>query len=400
MMKRVVIAVVVVVLAFSGYRIMQRINSKGSQRQQRAAAVPVTITPISIQAIERQTDFSGTLEASSRFEVAPKVSGRLEKLLVDIGDQVTKGELIAVLESEEYQQQVEQARAELEVAKAGIAETSSTMVAATREYERAKQLRAQKIAAIAEVDQAEATFNAATARHQVALAQIKQREAALRAAEVRLAYTTITASWSDGDAQRIVAERFVYEGAMLRANDPLISLVETSQLKGIIYVVERDFPYVAIGQEALVQTDAYPGRSFKGTVTRRAPVLREESRQARVEIEIPNEDQALAPGMFVRITIKMEQHAAVKVVPIDAVVRRNGQRGVFLANLEQRTATFVPVELGITTATLAEIIAPDLSGSVVTLGHHLLEDGAAIVIAAPDSPDQGSPEAKPEGSRS
>jgi RND family efflux transporter MFP subunit len=309
------------------------------------------------------------------------VPGRLEKLLVNIGDKVNNGDLIALLDSEEYAQQVAAARAELEVSQANLADSKSALDIAQRDYERSKELLQQKIASPTQLDQALAEYNAAKAKLEVAEAQIKQRQAALRTAEVRLSYTRIHASWDDQSSQRIVAERFVDEGSMLRANDPVVSIVDISTVKAIINVVEEDFPDIRVGQETTITTDAYGDRKFTGKVARRAPVLEEESRQARVEVEIPNPDRLLAPGMFVRATIQFDIHDDVTVVPGSALVRRNGDRGVFLADLENNSAKFIPVQTGIVDGEWVEIVEPELEGQVVTLGQHLLEDGASIVVS-------------------
>jgi RND family efflux transporter MFP subunit len=176
---------------------------------------------------------------------------------------------------------------------------------------------------------------------------------------------------------------------MLRANDPIVSVVDLSTVVAVIYVIERDFPEIRLGQRASVTTDAYPDRTFQGTVVRKAPVLKEESRQARVEIEVPNPDGALAPGMFVRAEIQFDEHPDATVVPVSALVRRNGRRGVFLVDREEMTARFMPVRPGIVEGRVAEVSDPPLEGLVVTLGQHLLADGAKIRL----------PDAEPEGTR-
>jgi RND family efflux transporter MFP subunit len=164
-----------------------------------------------------------------------------------------------------------------------------------------------------------------------------------------------------------------------------------------MHVIERDYSKVRIGQEAIVATDAFPGVTFTGRVLRVAPLLKEASRQARVEIEIPNPDETLKPGMFVRVQIEFAEHTNATVVPVSALVKRDGQGGVFLADTQNLKAHFVPVTVGIVNGELAEIADPPVSGLVVTLGHHLIEDGSAIILPSPESgsssPQQVNPEA-------
>ncbi len=113
---------------------------------------------------------------------------------------------------------------------------------------------------------------AADAREKVALAQVNQREAAVKAAEVRLSYSRIVAEWKEGSDERVVGERFVDEGAMLSANAPIVSILDIGRLIAVIQVIERDYSKVRIGQEAVVSTDAYPGRTFPdGSFVWRSP---------------------------------------------------------------------------------------------------------------------------------
>jgi len=380
--KTLVILVVLALASLFGWQAYRRasIQQGESVRQRSPFAVAVEVAPVEKATVFDRELFTGSLLPNSYFVVAPKVGGRLERLLVDIGDSVKRGQLIAALDDEEYEQRIDEARAELEVARANVIERRSNLGIARREYERAKALRQKKIISESELDSARAQSEAEEAKYRVAQAQVAQKEAALRAATVRLSYTKIQAYWEDGNEPRIVGERFVDEGSMLKANDPIVSILNIHPLTGVIHVIERDYSKVRTGQEAIVTTDAFPGKTFTGRILRVAPLLKETSRQARVEIEIPNPDEILKPGMFVRVQIEFAEHKNVTVVPLNALVKRKSQQGVFLADTQNMKAQFVPVTLGIIDHALAEVVKPSLSGLVVTLGHHLLEDGSAIIM--------------------
>ncbi len=113
---------------------------------------------------------------------------------------------------------------------------------------------------------------------------VAQKEAALKAAEVRQSYTKITASWSGGGQTRIVGERFCDAGAMLAANDKIVSIIDIDELLGIIYVTERDYAKVQVGQTVEISCDAY-NKPFTGQIVRVAPLVKEASREARVEVD-------------------------------------------------------------------------------------------------------------------
>ena len=380
MKKTIVILILLCVVGLLGWRIRKKLSTlrQGSARQPRLVAVAVEITPVQTTTIRDIGLFSGTLVPKSQFIVAPKIAGRLEKLLVNIGDPVNHDQLIALLDDDEYFQQVEQARAEVEVATANVEESLSALNVAEREFDRVRTLRVKQIASESELDTGRAQYSAQEAKYRVALAQVTQREAALNAAQVRFSYTRIQALWEDGSETRIIGERFVDEGEMLKANAPIVSILEIQSLTAVIHVIERDYSQVRAGQDATLTTDAVPGKTFPGKILRVAPLLRETSRQARVEIEVPNLEGPLKPGMFIRVQIQFAQHDDATVIPMAALAKRRGQQGVFVADRQNMKARFVPVTLGIINKGLAEVVSPPLSGGVVTLGQHLLEDGSAI----------------------
>lgn len=397
-MKKALITLIL--LAAAGVTVWQfrtRFASSGGPEGARPRpAVAVETAPIRRTTISDLDRFAGSLQPRSYFVVAPKIAGRLRQLYVDIGDTVKPGQLIAVLDAEEYLQAIEQARAELAVAQANLEQARSLRTVALREFERIRTLKTKDVSSESELDTKQAQYEASDAAYKVALAQIEQRNAALKVAEIRLSYTRIEASWRNGSETRYVGERFADEGAMLMANSPIVSIIDLASLKAVVHVTERDYSGIKRGQEATLETDALPGMVFKGTIARIAPLLKESSREARVEIEVPNPDLLMKPGMFVRVQITFETRAGVIVVPTAALAKRGGRTGVFLADAQARKARFIPAEIGISTPELTEILRPELDGEVITLGHHLLEDGSDIVL--PQTPAD-TPAPKPETTR-
>jgi RND family efflux transporter MFP subunit len=382
-MKKLVLGVVAVaILAAVGWQIYKRVvassGPKGPNRS--TAAVAVEIEPIRQGQIRDVGVFTGSLIPKSQFVVAPKVAGWLRELLVHVGDTVKQNQVVAHLDDAEFTQQVEQARAELQVAKATAENGANDLELAQREYDRAKALREKQIASASELDAAEADFKARQTQLKVSQAQVTQKEAALRAAELRLSYTQVQAFWEGEDQTRVVGERFVDEGALLQANQAIVSILQNDPLTAVVYVIERDYPKVHVGQQATVTTDAYPNRTFPGQIVRIAPLLRETSRQARVEIEIANPNQSLKPGMFVRAQVEFTHEENATLVPSAALVRRNDNEGVFIADMEAHKARFVAVTTGIVQGETVQIVEPAITGSVITIGNHLLEDNSDILL--------------------
>ena len=382
MKKLLFIAILAAGIGFLGWQVYQKASAskKGSNHQRRSVPVAVEIAPIKKGAIQDLGDFTGSLYPLSKFIVAPKIGGRLEKILVDIGDTVRGGQLVAQLDDEEYRQQVSQAKAELEVAQANLQERKNILENAKREYDRTVALRKKKIASESQLDAAGSEYRTHQAKLKVASAQVSQKEAEMRMANVRLSYGQIRLPKNNTSGFFVVGERFMDEGAMLAPNTPIVSIIDIGKLTAVIFVIERDYTKIHPGLEAIISTDAFPGHRFKGKVIRIAPMLKEKSREARVEIEIPNKDRLLKPGMFIKVQIRFEQHENATLIPVAAIIKRNGAQGLFLADLQQKKAKFVEITVGIINNAQAEIIAPPLTGAVVTLGHHLLEDGGSIIL--------------------
>ena len=382
MKKIILIGIFLLSVSFFGCKIYQRVNSDKEivKRGRKEIPVAVEIAPVQQATVQDIGRYSGSLYPNAAFVLAPKIGGRLEKIWVNIGDELQSDQLIAVLDDAEYKPQVSQARAELDVVRANLLEQENALENAKREHERAVALREKKIASESQLDASLSDLKAQEAKLKVAIARVAQGEAAMRVANVRLEYTRIHVPGNNNTGYRVVGERFVDEGAMLAANTPIVSIIDIGKLVAVIHVVEQHNPKIRHGQKPVISTDALPDRSFPRKELRIAPILKEKSREARIEIEIPNSRKILKPGMFVRAQIQFKKHENAIVVPTAAVIKRDNSQGVFVVRPGGKTVGFTPVTLGIVDSKSAEILTPVLSGSVVVLGQHLLEDGAAIII--------------------
>ena len=152
MKKYIFVFLALAIVLSAGWVAYQRITASTNTGPGRfAAAVAVEIQPIRKDVIKDIGIFTGSLQPKSQFVVAPKVTGWLKELLVNVGDTVSRNQVIAILDDAEFTQQVEQARAELQVANANAENCSSDLELARREYERAKTLREKQIASVSEL---------------------------------------------------------------------------------------------------------------------------------------------------------------------------------------------------------------------------------------------------------
>ncbi|NLA73879.1 MAG: efflux RND transporter periplasmic adaptor subunit [Deltaproteobacteria bacterium] len=385
--KNILIVILILILLFFTWEVVSRIRERAQSDKSWGhagqRAVPVEVAEVTYGQIELRRTFSGTLESPSSFLVAPKISGRIEILNLDIGDTVTRNQVVARLDDAEYEQAVLLAEADLAVANANKVEAESAFEIAERELKRVNELLNAGLASDSEHDSIKANNLAKQAQLAIAMAQEKKAEASLETARIRQSYTKVVASWAGGDNRRTVGERFVNEGDTVSANTPLLSIVEIDPIQGIIYVSEKDYAYLKTGQSAFLTTDAHHGETFEGKISRIAPVFQQATRQARIELKIANPDFRLKPGMFIRATIIFDRVDNAYIVPAQALTKRENRDGVFVVNDDHKTVRWCPVTIGIREEEKVQIECEKLKPGhfVITLGQQLLEDGADILIS-------------------
>ncbi len=368
------------VLAWTIHERLQESGAAKPSRAERNRPVPVEVAQIERGPIELRRSFTGNLDAHAELVVAPKVSGRIEQLNVDLADTVKRGQVVARLDNAEYVQALKQAQANLVVAQANLAEAESLLQIAERELQRIEKLRVRGVTSESQRDVAKADQLAKQAHVQVTRAQVQRAQADVELARIRLGYTAVTADWRGGDGQRMVAARLVDEGETVSANTPLLRIVELNPVTAVFFVTERDYGLLQQGQAAELHTDAFPGEAFHGRVVRIAPVFRESARQAQVEMRVDNPHVRLKPGMFVRATVTLQRVAEAVIVPEQALVTREGKNGVFMLAENGRSVSWREVQVGIRQDGRVQLTGDELQGRVVVLGQQLLDDGAAVLL--------------------
>ncbi len=384
-MRRFLVSVVL--LSISIGVVWRIVTMEASPKNGIAGRGQVPIAVECAKAIQGDIDdvaiFTGTLAGIAEVQISPKIAGRIESIRVNLGDEVRQGQLLATLDDSEARHAVTEAQAKLAVARASLEECLTNLETARRELERVRTLRERKVAAASELEAAESEVSALEARKRFAEANILQQEAALRVAEARLSYTQITAPISG-----FVGKRFFDEGTMISASTPILSLADIRTVKTVIHVVEQDYAKIRPNLKAYLTVDAYPDREFEGHVSRIAPVLDLDTRTAEVEIEIPNPDLLLKPGMFTRVRIHFSTHQGVTLIPNRALVKRETKQGVFVPTANNKQARFVEVKVGISAKNLAEVTGIQPGQDIIVLGQHLLNDGDPIILSA--TPEIGS----------
>ncbi len=321
----------------------------------------------------------GNLIADQTVDVAPKTGGRLERVTVQLGDRVRRNQVLAKIEDREIVEQVRQAEAALEVSKATIRQREADLKVTEVNFERSKNLYGRQLLAKQALDDAESRYLAAEAQLDLSKAQQGQTESRLDELKINLQNTNVI-SPVDG----FVSKRTMDPGAMVSQNIPIASVVDISKLRLVANVIEKDLRLVNVGDKAVVEVDAYPGEKFYGKIARVSPVLDPSTRTAPMEVEVPNSENKLKPGMYARINLTIEDLKGILVAPKNSIVDFDSKRGVWRPNDENR-AKFFAVELGIEDADQIEIKSGLKEGDrIVTTGATAVKNNDQLVIAGAD----------------
>lgn len=360
-------------------------RGRGGQR----GPVAVQVRNISRTPMKHRLQFTGTVKPSYSYIVAAKVNGRLLSVTKRIGDKVAANEPIGRIDDTEYSQALVEARAQVKISRASVAEAGAQLQQAKREEQRVKELVDKGISARVELESAQTQVVSLQSRLDLAEAQLEQRLAALDLARTRFDYTRLKSS-----RPGYVASRQVDGGTLLSVNSPILTIIGIDTTYVEIGITERDFPLIRKGQSASVTVDAIPSKVFEGVIRHTAPQFSLDSRTAAVEVAIVNDSLLLKPGMFAHITLTVAEKDSAWALPLPALVTRDQKKAVFVA--DQNVARLIYVTTGIEDKNLVEILSPQITNPVVTVGNHLLADGSPIIS---NSPDQSGETNKPAGQR-
>ena len=341
----------------------------------------VEVTKVSRGKISAYISVVGNLIGQQTVDVAPKAGGRLQSVSVKLGDRVRRGQILAKIEDRELLEQVNQAEASHQVAEAGVRRSEADLSLALTNVERARNLFGRQLLPKQQLDDAEARYTSAVAQLDLSKAQVAQSEARLKELRINLSNTSVV-SPTDG----FVSQRHVDPGAWVSQNAPVASVVDISSLRLVANVVEKDLRAVNPGDPAVVEVDAYPGEKFNGRIARVSPILDPATRTASMEIEIPNRESRLKPGMYAKVTLEVDSRENVLIIPKPALVDSGGQRGVYQTNDDGR-ATFKVVRVGLEDNEKAEILDGLREGEIViSTGAGSLRANDQVVVAGSDGP--------------
>ena len=292
------------------------------------------------RSVDQTRTYTANVEADNVNNIAPAMSNRIERILVDVGDHVKRGQTLVTLDASTADQQ----RINLE-----LSET---------EYNRAVELLNIGAGTQRAVDQLKAQLDAQRAQYQ----------------------NTLTNTVLKSPITGVVTARNYDPGDMTGAQPVLTVGQTTPNVKVVINVNESDLAVVKHGMTVDVTFDAYDGEKFTGRITRVAPALDIPTRTFPVEVTVANNDERIRPGMFARVGINLGARDNV-VVPDRAVVKQTGSANKYVYTYSNGTVAYKKVELGQRLADSFELLSGIEDGdTVVIAGQVRLADGVAVSV--------------------
>nr|HPQ41354.1 efflux RND transporter periplasmic adaptor subunit [bacterium] len=302
--------------------------------------------------ISEYIETTNNVYADAHVTVHPKTGGQIVRVLVDEGASVSRGDILAVIDDDEYLLRKRQA----EVARRQALEKRDR-VQAMYDNRMASQ---------------EAFNDAQYAYEDAALA--------LDLAELNLANTRIR-SPIDG----IVIERLVHPGDLIASTSPAFEIVDPESLMVDVFLPEREAARLKKNMTAVILPDALPGRAFDAVIQRVNPSVDPRTGTVKVTLAFRQNQPELSTGMFVRVQILVEHRDNAVLVPKQAILRRKNQARVFVMTGEG-TAERREVQLGLEDITTFEVLSGLAPGErLIVVGQHNLEDGQAVRLLESDA---------------
>jgi RND family efflux transporter MFP subunit len=351
----------------------------GVEAREAKAATPVKAEEVALAAPEGAIRYSAAIEAFAEVPLAFKSAGYVDDVLrrsgadgrmriVQAGDAVARGTVLARVRETEYRQRVSQGRARLSEAEAGLEK-------ARRDLDRARLLFASESLTRPDLDAAQAAFDAGRARVDAATADLE------------LATTSLHDTALVAPASGILLERRVETGSLAGTGTVAFVLGDVSAVKARFGIPDAMLASLTPGERIDLVVEALAGTGFEGRVTKIAPAADPQSRVFDVEVTIPNPDGRLRPGMIGSVAVGARRAgvaAEVPTLPLTAIVRSTGGAGDYAAFVVERrgdadVARLRPVQLGEVIGNAVAVTGGISPGErVIVTGASLLVDGETV----------------------
>jgi len=312
-----------------------------------ASAIPVRVTPVVKTKIARTIDYTATIQAYEEVNMAPSTPGRVDKIYVEVGDRVQKGQRLFLMDRTQYY--------------------ANKIQLANLEKDLARMDTLMKLGSIKAQ-----TYDQTKAQYEVTKTNVDFMED----------NTLLEAPFRGIITGKYLEDGELYSGApSASGKSAVVTLMQISPVKVTVSISEQYFPQVKNGMKTRVIADVYPDREFEGKIFRVHPTINPMSRTFDTEISIPNSNELLRPGMFARVAIDMGE-VETFVVPSDAVMMQQGTNERFIFVIEGNVASRRSVKIGKRFDDKVEIAEGDLKegDNLVTDGQARLAEGLTVEI--------------------
>ena len=392
-MKKIIIILIVAALAGAGYFYFFKPKAPSDLR--------FMTTHVTKGNIVSRVLATGTLEGYKQVSVGAQVSGQLQKLYVDAGDEVKQGQLLAQIDSRTQQNALKDAQSQLNTYKAQLVAKQATLKRATLEFNRQQNMLKSDASAKADFEAAEASLAQAKADVNVVEQQIKQAEIKVDTAKINVGYTKIEAP-IDGTVIAIVTD----EGQTVVSNQTATTILKLATMDTMTVkaeISEADVIKIKPGMEVEFTILGDPKRVFKSTLKKIAPAPQSASSSSNsttsststaiyynAEFDVPNDDRVLRVSMTAECSIILAQKKDVLIVPIIAVKTDHRTGKSYVMVLRKGGPQRVDVELGLRDQTNVEVISGLTERDVLTVGDDV-ESAENAALANHQSRRRGPP---------
>jgi len=315
--------------------------------EDKAAAIPVEVA--TVQNGDIAAFYSGTtsIESDKQATVVSQITGVVLELHAEEGDFVKAGTVLAKVETDRYELELERGNASLKRLE--------------MDFQRKRELYQKQLVSADDFERARADYEA--------------QKASVALAALDLKHTSIRAPISG-----YVSERLVRAGNLVTLHQPVFRIASYDPLLAVLHVPERELRVLRKGLDVSVNLDALPGKTFHGKLTRISPVVDPATGTFRVTAEIEDPARVLKPGLFGRVDILYDQRRNVPLIPRSAIITEDESSHVFVVK-DDNNAALQPIRLGYERNGLVEILEGLSAGErVVTAGKGGLSDGAHVEI--------------------
>lgn len=305
-------------------------NQEGENNQESTTTPAVEAVKARYGSLPLSQRLSGTVIANNQVSLYPEISGKIAEVHVQNGDVVEEGDPIVSLQDRQYQEQLEQAKANLRINQARLKQAKARYDELEAQYKRTKQLSKKELSSDLELETMQAQMSSAEADVELAEAQLQQSQSNLNEQQEILSKTVIRAPINGTVGQRN-AER----GMQVNSSTQLFKIGDLDNLRIEVVLTEQMLNSIEVGQTAHIYPDpnAQNGEVIEAELSRISPFLNNVTRSTEGEIDVQNQNNALRPGMFVAVDILYGESQQATLIPTSALFTdpETGQEGVYVA---------------------------------------------------------------------